>query len=825
MRTLRRCTLYTIILAQLALAPGLALAQQETPPATPQEEPSPADVGDADTDVVAPAELGAERDARTLETVVVSGEIQFRNRTATVAPVLVYDRQFFQKFEPVSVGDQLRRVPGVAFTSDIGESDAPQLRGLGQGYTQILINGRPLPGAGNDRTVFVDRIPAEIVDRIEIIRSPSADIDSQGVGGTINIILKNGETLPPGVVARAGATYTTDGGETRGNASVSWSGENEARDVFYSLTFDAQERYNNKELVQEVLEEDSVGFAEEVARRGDGRSLARLDNPSQSVAIERQEQQDSRDTQDLSFNGDFTWRISDATSLRADAFILSTERDEAEDTQNYEGDGSVGGVDFDDPEFEYQEADFNQDSAGGSLQLEHSFTDTTTASADVSFARFEDDSVEETSEDERGNLVERESIDADDTEWLLRGSITHQLPNFADSIGIEGAELKYGVQAKWKDRDFGLLIEEDLDDEEDIAANDGFFEYSEDRLDFYAVLDWQLRSNLRLETGVRAESTDTEQSFRNDLFEGGEFEESVTGSADSDQFEFNPSAHLEWALTDADQLRFSVARTVRRPSIDQMIPALALESPADEDVTVGNPDLEFETSVGIDFGYEHKIGERGIFGANVFYRDISDLIALVNTGLPVDEIGLDPDDYPGSLYTYENIGDADAYGFEFDLSTPLDFWGLPDTGVFANYTRLYSNRDDPATGDDISIDFQPDYVYNVGIEHSVVKWGTAFGVNYQDQGESTFITIGEIESQKYDGNLEVYIEQRLRKNMVLRLTGSNLLDAESDQAESGFDGDNGDEIIENQAAFDVDAYEIESEKSSPRWTLTLRVVF
>ena len=150
---------------------------------------------------------------------------------------------------------------------------------------------------------------------------------------------------------------------------------------------------------------------------------------------------------------------------------------------------------------------------------------------------------------------------------------------------------------------------------------------------------------------------------------------------------------------------------------------------------------------------------------------------------------------------------------------------LPDTGIFANYTRLYSNRDDPATGDDISIDFQPDYVYNVGIEHSVVKWGTAFGVNYQDQGESTFITIGEIESQKYDGNLEVYIEQRLRKNMVLRLTGSNLLDAESDQAESGFDGDNGDEILENQAAFDVDAYEIESEKSSPRWTLTLRVVF
>ena len=124
MRTLRRCTLYTIILAQLALAPGLALAQQQTPPAAPQEEPSPADVGDADTDEVAPEELGADPDTRTLETVVVSGEIQFRNRTATVAPVLVFDRQVFQKFEPVSVGDQLRRVPGVVRVTPLVEGQA-----------------------------------------------------------------------------------------------------------------------------------------------------------------------------------------------------------------------------------------------------------------------------------------------------------------------------------------------------------------------------------------------------------------------------------------------------------------------------------------------------------------------------------------------------------------------------------------------------------------------------------------------------------------------------------------------------------------------------
>src|SRR3546814_19769247 len=89
----------------------------------------------------------------------------YRNRTETTAPELVYGQEFFADFEPVSVGDQLRRVPGVALTSDIGESDAPQMRGLGQGFTNVLVHGRTIPGTGNDRTVFVDRLPADIGPR------------------------------------------------------------------------------------------------------------------------------------------------------------------------------------------------------------------------------------------------------------------------------------------------------------------------------------------------------------------------------------------------------------------------------------------------------------------------------------------------------------------------------------------------------------------------------------------------------------------------------------------------------------------------------------
>jgi outer membrane receptor protein involved in Fe transport len=791
--------LLAVFIASALLPAGSAFAQQsEAPPPPPQVEEEPT----------------------TLKGIVVTGEIQYRNRTETTAPELVYDQQFFEEFEPVSVGDQLRRVPGVAFTSDIGESDAPQLRGLGQGYTQVLVNGRPIPGAGNDRTVYVDRIPAEIVDRIEIIRSPSADIDSQGVGGTINIILKDGATLPPGVILRAGVTHDMDNGKSRGNFAVSKSGGNDAGNVFYSLTLDAQERYNNKDVVEEVFEEDSVGFAEEVASGGMGRSLQQWDNPGQSVAVERTEEQDSRDSRDISFNGDVTWNVDMDTSLRLDAFYLSTTRDEHQDTVIYEGDGSVGGLDLENPELEFQDADFNQDSWGVTGLFERTLSDVSSMKVDASFTNFVDDSTELTFEEEPGNLVEREAIDADDSEWRLGGSYSRELPAWAP----KGAELKVGFAAKWKDRDYRLFLEKDLN-EEDYGGSDGRFRYEEKRFDVFGLIRWNLSEAVTLETGVRGESTKTSQEFSTVFMEGGEVEDVEEGTADGSEFLLNPSAHLQWKLTDQDQLRFSVARTVRRPAMDQLIPAFSMESPGDEDVTIGNPDLGFETSLGIDVGYERRFGKRGVMGVNVFSRDISDLIGLVNTGESVASLGLDPDDFPGGLYTYRNIGDARTHGFEFDLSTPLDMWGLEETGVFANYTRLWSERADPAGGGDITIDDQPTYVYNVGLTQNLPAWDSSFGFSYQKQGESMFVTYGEIESQLYVGNLEFFVEKRVHDNVVVRLTGNNLLDADSRQAEAGFDGDSGAEIIENQAAYNVDAFEVERENSSPRWTLTVRVVF
>jgi outer membrane receptor for ferrienterochelin and colicin len=141
-----------------------------------------------------------------VDEVIVTGEPVMRNRTDAVAPTLSYDLEYFQRFEPLTVGDALKRVPSVAFLSDVLESDGVRLRGLDPGYTQILINGERVPGAGVDRSFFVDRIPAELIERIEVVRSSSANRSGDALAGAINIVLRDALSLDGGYV-RLGALH------------------------------------------------------------------------------------------------------------------------------------------------------------------------------------------------------------------------------------------------------------------------------------------------------------------------------------------------------------------------------------------------------------------------------------------------------------------------------------------------------------------------------------------------------------------------------------------------------------------------------------------
>lgn len=184
---------------------------------------APAMAAGADATVAQPADAGP---VTALEEVVVTGEPAMRNRTDDVVPTLSYDLDYFQRFEPLTAGDALKRVPSVTFLSDVLESDGVRIRGLDSAYTQILINGERVPGANLDRSFFVDRIPAELIERVEVVRSSSANRSGDAVAGAINIVLRDAMSLDGGYV-RLGALHWDDSeyGQWGGTYGAVWGGQ------------------------------------------------------------------------------------------------------------------------------------------------------------------------------------------------------------------------------------------------------------------------------------------------------------------------------------------------------------------------------------------------------------------------------------------------------------------------------------------------------------------------------------------------------------------------------------------------------------------------
>ena len=88
-----------------------------------------------------------------------------------------------------TVSDALNNVPSVAVDIEGGIS----LRG--NENVRILINGKPSALAGFGDTNVLSQLPAEAIERVEVITSPSARYDAEGTAGIINIILRQKETL------------------------------------------------------------------------------------------------------------------------------------------------------------------------------------------------------------------------------------------------------------------------------------------------------------------------------------------------------------------------------------------------------------------------------------------------------------------------------------------------------------------------------------------------------------------------------------------------------------------------------------------------------
>ena len=127
-----------------------------------------------------------------LDQLVVTGTKTFKRQTESAVIVNIIDSKTLDGVQACNLSEGLKFQPGLRVETDCQTCNYTQLRmnGLAGGYSQILINGRPIfsPLTG---LYGLEQIPANMIERIEIVRGGgSALYGSSAIGGTVNVITK-----------------------------------------------------------------------------------------------------------------------------------------------------------------------------------------------------------------------------------------------------------------------------------------------------------------------------------------------------------------------------------------------------------------------------------------------------------------------------------------------------------------------------------------------------------------------------------------------------------------------------------------------------------
>jgi TonB-dependent receptor len=127
-----------------------------------------------------------------------SGEAAEINREKTADNVLqVISSEVITALPNANIADAVGRLPGVTLERDEGEGKYIQVRSLEPRLTNATIDGvnvpSPEPGV---REIKFDAMPADLVDSVEVNKTLQANMDGDGIGGSVNIVTKTAGERP-----------------------------------------------------------------------------------------------------------------------------------------------------------------------------------------------------------------------------------------------------------------------------------------------------------------------------------------------------------------------------------------------------------------------------------------------------------------------------------------------------------------------------------------------------------------------------------------------------------------------------------------------------
>lgn len=505
----------------------------------------------------------------------------------------------------------------------------------GSSNVRILIDGKPSGLVSFKGGSGLRQLPANLVERVEVITNPSARYEAEGMAGVINIILKKDAKQ-----GFNGSFEVVTGAPTNLGFSANLNYRKNKINWFINYGIAHRNLPSVGTIYQEVYGQNST-FITSQTREGNVESI----------------NNNVRGGLDYFFNeksvltASYLWRRSDArriTDIRYQDYINSID--------NYQS-------------FTTRRQDEKEREPNSEISLSYKKTfeqkghELTTAFTYLNYWENSDQIYTQNTFSPIGmplsgaNLIQYSLNDEYENQYLVQ-------MDYTKPFGKDG-KLESGFRTSFREMKNDYLVTQE--DENGIANTilglDNVFVYDENILAAYAIYGNKI-NKISYQAGLRAEHTDVNTIL-----------EETNESNPRNYANLFPSAHLTYNLTAENAFQFSYSRRVRRPVYNDLSPYVTLSDA--RNFFSGNPDLDPEFTDALELGHI-KYFENGTLFSTVYYRSTQDKIDRIRSVEP-----------NGNATTIPfNLNGENAFGLEFSGDYKLTSWWKMDLNVNFFYADI-----------------------------------------------------------------------------------------------------------------------------------------
>lgn len=651
-----------------------------------------------------------------MQQVVVSAAAgDARERSTTTA--IVVGRDELLRHGDTGLAEVLKRQPGITLDASPGKAPAIRMRGMGAGHVAILLDGLPAPG-----DFSLESISPDLVERIEIQRTSTAETSSQAMAGTINVILRRAGRSKKERDGRANEVKV-GGALIRGHRAPQLVAQHSGATGTLAYTVTATLRRQHTPIVAVTTEE-----------RADPALLRR-------TAWTDHQQEDL-----LELAPRLSWQPSAADTITSQSYVRKRHTDNSKHERETTLIGAPTAFPRSRQTYETRPLNAYADlawtrklDAGARFAAKLSGFYTT---RDAAFAYRGMDL------DER--LRELHSVASGPTERELSFSGSWRRPLWDTHTLAAGWEIgRKGRHEYRRERQTdaaGALL----------LVSDENYRAQVTRAAFFVQDEWDINAAWSAYAGLRRENLRTTGQGN------------AAAAVDVDAGAWSPVFQLlfkprrpDGDSGPRDQLRLAVNRTYKAPNIVQLMPrryTVDNNNSATNPDQQGNPALRPELAMGIDMAWERYMGKGDMVSVSAFHKRIEDV-----TLLRIEQ--------NGGVWTAtpDNQGSATVSGIEVE--------GKATRGPFSARVNLARNwsRVDRVPGPDNRIAGQAAHSGNLGLDYTAPASRVDLGGTLSYRGRVTSRTSGLFSDDDPRRQLDLYAAWKRDARSRLRLSVSDLL--------------------------------------------------